>query len=182
MLVIESKKALRDRAIELARQGAFRDDDSTSEASLIAAIDDCVPEIIELQQRLGDEIWEQLLSLDPEHEACRREGHMWTRYIRLPEVPKGGFGRYANQRHCRGCGMTYTVWIAWNGRRNSSPKYDDGSNGYYLKGATGDQRVTRADMWLIEQYRFIAHAMSLAERRVAGRKAETGGRHLSAVA
>ncbi len=174
------RKTLRQHVHTLADQGAFREDDVTSATNLIAAIDECIPAMMSARAQLGEDVWRQVLALYEAQKTCRRERHNWTRFERLSEVPKGGFGAYALRRHCQDCDRVHTKWISWSGRPNGQNYHDEDAS-YRIVGASGEQAVYPHHLWLLEQYEYIMHHIGLAERRVRERP-KSGERHLTAVA
>ncbi len=156
---------LRKRVAALIQAGGFAEDDVTSGTNLMAALNECIPELKRLKMRLGDEVWESFVNLSEELRVCVREGHNWTRFQELSSVPPGGFGRSAKQRKCRDCNQVHTKYLAWNGAPNGNyyPQLDIGAR---IPGARGDRRIYPRHHWLLERYFYITEAIQAAEARV----------------
>jgi hypothetical protein len=132
--------------LQLQRQGGFKTE--LEFTNFLAAVHECIGDYEELVNSIGDDVVQQLINLDPVHADCRRETHVWTRYIMLAEVPKYMFGSKAKQRHCAECGLTQARTFTQGGRivhtRSLYPE------SYQLKGVSRDNRVYKRHLWVVK--------------------------------
>lgn len=150
-------------AEELHDQGGFLSDEDY--ASFVKAVHECIADYEDMTHRFSDDVMERLMALDTDFAACRREGHVWSRFFELSAVPKGMFGAYAMQRVCTECKCKHARAFTRGGRKNQDRR--EYEVGYLIHGVTKTTRIYQRHMWALLAKKRLDGELSTCRRRAA---------------